>query len=486
LSRGARFDALSHRSIAQFWVLFEERISRFGPVFRLSDSISCNIDRLRSSVAAGSEEEFESFLGVAPILLHWVGLGLEGVGLVELGLLIRLRLLVLLLFWFLWEREGAMASMDAACEAEGVERCPFLRNIGLSTSFAFSKLKFPAPAVPAATTKAGRGPIFEDGPGFESSFRLFHGKDGVVPLKQASPSSENETEKKPKLSFHPLSASAATISLSSAFGPAGPFGFDGFMENFITKKKPTKKKKQNKDQQQPQPEQEQKSNFEAHMHEAMGSDWLATGQCPIAKSFRAMSGALPLVSKMLKLPKGMKYRCPPAIVAARAALAKTSAVKKLRPQALPTKVMAIGMLGMALNVPLGVWREHTKKFSPQWFLAVHATIPFIAMLRKAVVMPKYAIAFTIGSAVLGQAVGARAERLRLANLKASIEASQQSITAPIQQEIELPTLLHHSSSSLVEPVEVQKRLTNAQLQCGSEALVSCSSSSSSSSPVLIH
>jgi hypothetical protein len=148
-------------------------------------------------------------------------------------------------------------------------------------------------------------------------------------------------------------------------------------------------------------------------HEAMGSDWLATGNCPIAKSFRAVSGVLPLVSQMLKLPLGMKYRCPPAIVAARAALAKTSAVKALRPQALPTKVLAIGILGMALNVPLGVWREHTKKFSPQWFLAVHATIPFIAMLRKAVVMPKYAVAFTIGSAVLGQAIGARAEKIRL-------------------------------------------------------------------------
>jgi hypothetical protein len=78
-----------------------------------------------------------------------------------------------------------------------------------------------------------------------------------------------------------------------------------------------------------------------------------------------------------------------------------------------------------------MWREHTKKFSPQWFLAVHATIPFIAMLRKAVVMPKYAIAFTIGSAVLGQAVGARAERLRLANLQSStiMEPSQSTVEA---------------------------------------------------------
>ena len=46
-------------------------------------------------------------------------------------------------------------------------------------------------------------------------------------------------------------------------------------------------------------------------------------------------------------------------------------------------------------------------------MQVHATIPFIAMLRKAVVMPKWAIAYTVGSAVLGQIMGARLERQRL-------------------------------------------------------------------------
>lgn len=30
--------------------------------------------------------------------------------------------------------------------SEGVELCPFLRNIGVTTSFAFSNLKFPVPA----------------------------------------------------------------------------------------------------------------------------------------------------------------------------------------------------------------------------------------------------------------------------------------------------------------------------------------------------
>jgi hypothetical protein len=40
-------------------------------------------------------------------------------------------------------------SWDAACEdkiSDGVELCPFLRNIGVTTSFAFSNMKFPVPA----------------------------------------------------------------------------------------------------------------------------------------------------------------------------------------------------------------------------------------------------------------------------------------------------------------------------------------------------
>ena len=50
----------------------------------------------------------------------------------------------------------------------------------------------------------------------------------------------------------------------------------------------------------------------------------------------------------------------------------------------------------------GVWRAHVEKFSPEWFVAVHATIPFIAMLRKACLMPKWAITLTVASAIIGQ------------------------------------------------------------------------------------
>jgi hypothetical protein len=58
----------------------------------------------------------------------------------------------------------------------------------------------------------------------------------------------------------------------------------------------------------------------------------------------------------------------------------------------------MGGTAIAANLPCGAWREHTRKFSPQWFLAVHATIPFVAMLRKAVLMPKWAILLTVAGA----------------------------------------------------------------------------------------
>ncbi|KAG8069462.1 hypothetical protein GUJ93_ZPchr0006g44776 [Zizania palustris] len=104
-----------------------------------------------------------------------------------------------------------------------VERCPFLRNIDGATSFSFSS------ALPVAA-RGGKGPIFEEGPGFDSAFKLFHGRDGIVPLsgRSSAPDENNhdsiDVKPAPALPFNPLAARAATISLS-AFGP---FGFNFF------------------------------------------------------------------------------------------------------------------------------------------------------------------------------------------------------------------------------------------------------------------
>ncbi|KAJ6432826.1 hypothetical protein OIU84_019954 [Salix udensis] len=235
-------------------------------------------------------------------------------------------------------------SEDPAPSQLDIHRCPFLRNINEPTSFSLSSsLPFPMPA------RNGKGPIFEDGPNFDMAFRLFHGRDGVVPLSERSLSHAEKVE--PQLTvpkFNPLAAKAATISLSS-FGAGGLFSFDAFFKWDSQKKNSNSSKKGSSSQ-------GGQSN-----HEALSNEWLQTGNCPIAKSYQAVSRVLPIVAKVLKPPPGMNFKCPPAVIAARAAISRTSFAKNLRPQALPEKILVIGMLGMAVNVPLGIWREHTKK-----------------------------------------------------------------------------------------------------------------------------
>ncbi|XP_028759425.1 uncharacterized protein LOC114718309 [Neltuma alba] len=281
-------------------------------------------------------------------------------------------------------------------DVKDIQRCPFLRNINKPTNFFFSSSRINVPVLGA------KGPIFEDGPNFDMAFKLFHGKDGIIPLSEKSDLHNDCRELEPQPVFNPLAAKFATISLSS-FGPGGMFGFGDFSEKWKKQKKTEPSNKREPSSQ----------KGDLSKHEALGNEWLETGNCPIAKSYRAVSHVLPLVASALRPPPGMKLRCPPAVVAARAALARTAFVKNLRPQPLPAKMLAIAALGMAVNVPLGAWKEHTEKFSLSWFAAVHAAVPFIAMLRKSVLMPKSAMALTIAASILGQVLGSRAERIRL-------------------------------------------------------------------------
>ncbi|KAG6538588.1 hypothetical protein ZIOFF_003712 [Zingiber officinale] len=286
---------------------------------------------------------------------------------------------------------------DISFANQNVQRCPFLRNIHEPTNFSFSPINFSIPTFP--WTKWSGSTLRKD----------------ICAWEEPEPEISSE--------FNPLAAKAATISLS-AFGPGGPFGFDFFSKKW---------KKQNGRSSNSQTCIVLQYSYNAaiclavrdyvssislktggdSVHESWSNEWLETGQCPIAKSYRAVSGVLPLVADVLRSPPGIKLRCPPVVVAARAVLARTSFVKNLRPQPLPAKMVAIALLGMAANVPLGVWREHTKKFSPQWVIAIHAAVPFIAMLRKSVLMPKAAMAITIAASILGQTIGSRAERIRL-------------------------------------------------------------------------
>lgn len=161
--------------------------------------------------------------------------------------------------------------------------------------------------------------------------------------------------------------------------------------------------------------------------------------CPLRKWLGPMAG--------LVFNQYDKFICPPAIVAARAALAKTAAVQSLRPQALPVKLVAVAAVVAGINLPCGAVREHFEKFSVGWFVAVHATIPFVAMLRKAVIMPKYAMLVTIAAAVMGQIVGSRIERMRLLHEQQHGPLLPLQLTLPLQQQQEETASLQGSSSA---------------------------------------
>jgi hypothetical protein len=135
-----------------------------------------------------------------------------------------------------------------------------------------------------------------------------------------------------------------------------------------------------------------------------------SGSCPM----RRVPGFEHVLRLCLEWDPAALTRCPPAIVAARAAVARLPAIQALRPQPLPARFAAVAAFTALLNAPCGAVRAHTRKFSWEWVLAVHASIPFIVMLRKALMMPPYAVLVTITAAVLGQAAGSRLEMTRLA------------------------------------------------------------------------
>lgn len=80
-----------------------------------------------------------------------------------------------------------------------------------------------------------KGPIFEDGPSFDMAFKLFHGKDGVIPLSERSDFHNGRKEADSQPAFNPLAGKVATISLS-AFGLGGPFNFGNFSDKWKKQK----------------------------------------------------------------------------------------------------------------------------------------------------------------------------------------------------------------------------------------------------------
>ena len=89
-----------------------------------------------------------------------------------------------------------------------------------------------------------------------------------------------------------------------------------------------------------------------------------------------------------------------------------------------TESLLLMVFAFGVNLPFGYWREGTAKFSPAWFVAVHAAVPLIIGLRFALDLEwrLVALPFTVAAYFAGQTVGARLRRRRLASESAADQA----------------------------------------------------------------
>ena len=59
------------------------------------------------------------------------------------------------------------------------------------------------------------------------------------------------------------------------------------------------------------------------------------------------------------------------------------------------------------NLPLGWWRRGQRRFSPAWFIGIHASIPFLIAMRIALGVPFWAVPLEVVLVLAGQVAGSR-------------------------------------------------------------------------------
>lgn len=71
------------------------------------------------------------------------------------------------------------------------------------------------------------------------------------------------------------------------------------------------------------------------------------------------------------------------------------------------KLIIIALLVFILNIPFGYWRANVKRYSAQWFLAIHILVPFIIAMRllAGIGFAWYTYVFLVGAFFLGQKFG---------------------------------------------------------------------------------
>lgn len=67
----------------------------------------------------------------------------------------------------------------------------------------------------------------------------------------------------------------------------------------------------------------------------------------------------------------------------------------------------LALSAFAFNLPAGAWRVRVPKRSLQWFLSIHAPIPFAFLLRRVLDLSIWFVIVSLIFAVLGQLIGGR-------------------------------------------------------------------------------
>ena len=74
------------------------------------------------------------------------------------------------------------------------------------------------------------------------------------------------------------------------------------------------------------------------------------------------------------------------------------------------KILLVSLVCFLVNIPMGAMRERCRKFSWQWIVWIHASIPLIIWLRIWLKLHPIAIPINIAAAVLGQLIGGLPEK----------------------------------------------------------------------------
>lgn len=74
-------------------------------------------------------------------------------------------------------------------------------------------------------------------------------------------------------------------------------------------------------------------------------------------------------------------------------------------------IIIVSCTALLVNVPMGYWRGMVRKYSVQWFLAIHLAVPLIFLLRIKAGLGYGYIPELVFFAIAGQVIGGKLDSI---------------------------------------------------------------------------